>query len=294
MALETLKNGRYRVLRLIGRGSMGEVYLVEDTFTHRQEALKVIRADASSQTQESTQFFEAKTIAELHHPHILPLLDYGVEAINGSLLPYVVMPLCSEGSLAAWLQQHENISTLSLQDVAQFVGQGADGLQYAHEHGVIHRNVKPSNFLIRRRTYDLPELILGDFGSANLLSGTLSAGQPVRGTPTYIAPKQWEGHPAPASDQYALAVMIYQLLTGRPSFQGDPEQLLYKHINIWPAAPSTINPTLSQGIDTVLLRALAKKPGDRFATISAFASAFQHAIQPLAAPTMIGLIVRPS
>ena len=102
-----------------------------------------------------------------------------------------------------------------------------------------------------------------------------------------MAPEQWDGHAVPASDQYALAVMVYQLLTGRPPFQGDPEQLMHEHINTPPALPSTINPTLSQGIDAVIARALAKQPGDRFVTISAFASAFQRTIQPMTAPAMV-------
>src|SRR6267154_302749 len=154
MPLETLQNGRYRILRTLGSGSIGEVYLVEDRRINRQVAIKVIRIQA------------------------------------------------------------------------------ADALQHAHDNDLIHQDVKPQNFLIRsNKNARLPDLLLADFGIAKLAVGTSGASQAIRGTPIYMAPEQWEGKPVPASDQYALAIMIYQLLAGRPPFQGGPGQMMYQHLS---------------------------------------------------------------
>jgi serine/threonine protein kinase/flagellar basal body-associated protein FliL len=286
MALETLQNGRYRILRLLGSGSMGEVYLVEDTRINRQVAIKVIRSESnpypgSSENLEASRLFEreAKAVARLNHQHILPLYDFGEEKGNDSVLTYMVMPYTPDGSLASWLQQNGYGGTLPPQEVVHFVRQAADALQNAHDNGIIHQDVKPQNFLIRRgNANQIPDLLLADFGIAKLSVGTAGASQVIRGTPLYMAPEQWEGNPVPASDQYSLAIMAYQLLTGKTPFQGGPSQMMYQHFNVSPLPPSAVNPSLSPDIDTVLLRAMAKRPEARFPTIAAFADAFEEAI----------------
>src|SRR5579872_2881921 len=274
MPLESLQNGRYRIVRPLGSGSMGEVYLVDDTRIDRQVAIKVIRFDASSfmntdATQDAIRLFEreAKSIAQLNHPNILPLFDYGEEVINGTTVTYMVMPYCPDGSLSTWLQQHAEADMLSPQHTIHFTRQAADALQHAHDHDIIHQDVKPSNFLIRNRNGGLPDILLADFGIARLAASSSGASQVVRGTPMYMAPEQWEGHPVPATDQYALAVMTYQLLTGRTPFQGGPSQMMYQHMTVSPLPPSTVNSALSPSVDSVLLRALAKRPQDRFPTV---------------------------
>ncbi len=221
MPLESLQNGRYQIVRPLGSGSMGEVFLVDDTRIDRQVAIKIIRFDASSfmntdATQDAVRLFEreAKSIAQLNHPNILPLFDYGEEEVNGATVTYMVMPYCPDGSLSTWLQQHAQDDMLSPHDTIHFTRQAADALQHAHDHDIIHQDVKPSNFLIRQRNGGLPDILLADFGIARLAASSSGASQVVRGTPLYMAPEQWEGHPVPASDQYALAVMTYQLLTG--------------------------------------------------------------------------------
>ncbi|HLZ81017.1 MAG TPA: serine/threonine-protein kinase, partial [Ktedonobacteraceae bacterium] len=258
MPLETLQNGRYRILRTIGSGSMGEVYLVEDTRINRQVAIKVMRIEASpystdaSETLNAARLFEreAKAIARLNHPNILPLYDFGEELVNENSFTYMVMPYSPEGSLATWLQQRGATAPLSPQDVEHFVRQAADALQHAHENGLIHQDVKPQNFLIRsNHNARLPDLLLADFGIAKLAVGTSGASQAIRGTPIYMAPEQWEGNPVPASDQYALAVMVYQLLAGRPPFQGGPGQMMYQHFNAFPQPPSTFNAEISPELD---------------------------------------------
>src|SRR2546423_1554070 len=146
MALEELQNGRYHRLRLLGSGGMGEVYLMEDTRIDRQVAIKVIRTEASSfptsdTARDAARLFlrEAKSIAALEHPNILPLYDFGEEEqLQNMTLTYMVMPYCQDRSLAEWRKQLGGSTHLSLQDIALLIAQAADGLQYAHDHHVIH------------------------------------------------------------------------------------------------------------------------------------------------------------
>ncbi|MHB8598762.1 MAG: serine/threonine protein kinase [Ktedonobacteraceae bacterium] len=300
MPLESLQNGRYQIVRPLGSGSMGEVFLVDDTRIDRQVAIKIIRFDASSfmntdATQDAIRLFEreAKSIAQLNHPNILPLFDYGEEEVNGATVTYMVMPYCPDGSLSTWLQQHAQDDMLSPQDTIHFTRQAADALQHAHDHDIIHQDVKPSNFLIRQRNGGLPDILLADFGIARLAASSSGASQVVRGTPLYMAPEQWEGHPVPASDQYALATMTYQLLTGRTPFQGGPGQIMYQHMTVSPMPPGAINSALSPAVDTVLLRALSKRPQERFPTIAAFADAFQQTLPTIDHPTIVNTMGQP-
>ncbi len=290
MPLEGLHLGHYRLLRLLGSGGMGEVYLAEDARIGQQVAIKIIRSEGIAYPQgesakEAARLFEreAKAIARLDHPNILPLYAYGEETMDEQLLTYLVMPYRKEGTLANWLRQRGSAEPLSPAEVAPLLQQAAEALQHAHRQQVIHQDIKPSNFLIRlREDYpDRPDLLLADFGIAKLTSATASASQSIRGTPTYMAPEQWEGHPLPATDQYALAILVYELLVGRPPFQGGPGQVMRQHYLAPPTAPSTLNPRLSAAIDAVLLRALAKQPDERFTSVTAFALAFQEAVQSI-------------
>src|SRR5712691_4561720 len=159
MSLEGQHIGRYRLVRLLGSGGMGEVYLAEDAPIQRRVAIKVIRTEVTpypntSSAQEMTRLFqrEARAIATLDHPHILPLYDYGEATINGDSVAYLVMPYRAEGSFTLWLRQRsEQLQgmPLSTQDVVHFVRQAAEALQHAHDHQIIHQDVKPANFLIR-------------------------------------------------------------------------------------------------------------------------------------------------
>src|SRR2546421_883167 len=296
MALEGLQLGQYRLLRLLGSGGMGEVYLAEDARINQQVAIKVSRIEATpypnnSSTQDVVRLFqrEAKAIASLDHPHILSLFSYGEENVNGMTVIYIVMPYRREGSFIDWLQQRGANELLSVQDVAYFIGQAADALQYAHENQIVHQDVKPSNFLIRtnKGRSKLPDLLLADFGIARLSASTSSASHAIRGTPTYMAPEQWSGEPVYATDQYALAILAYELLAGRSPFAGRQEQVMYQHFNVQPQPPSTFNPQLSKDINAVILKALAKQAETRFLSISAFSNAFQEATLGLDASTIL-------
>jgi serine/threonine protein kinase/streptogramin lyase len=288
MSLEGQHLGRYRLLRLLGSGGMGEVYLAEDARIGQQVAIKVIRSEGiaypeSENAKEAARLFEreARAIARLDHPNILPLYAYGEEMFHDQPLTYLVMPYRKEGTLASWLRQRGSAALLSPAEVAPLLEQAAGALQHAHSQHVIHQDIKPTNFLIRLREDqpNRPDLLLADFGIAKLTSATASASQSIRGTPTYMAPEQWDGHPLPATDQYALAIMVYELLVGRPPFQGGPGQVMSQHYLALPPAPSTLNPRLSPAIDAVLLIALAKQPNERFHSMTAFARAFQQAVQ---------------
>jgi serine/threonine protein kinase len=287
MALEELQDGRYRFVRLLGSGGMGEVYLMQDMRVNRQVAIKVIRSEStpypdSTAAKDAARLFqrEARAIAALEHPNILPLYDFGEETRDGKTITYMVMPYSTEGTLASWLHQRGS-ELLSPEDIAYLVEQAADALQYAHDHEVIHLDVKPSNFLLRsnRKKPNHPTLLLADFGIARSFTTVASSSLTIRGTPTAMAPEQWSSTPVPATDQYALAVMTYELLTGRPPFVGSMEQLMFHHFTTQPPPPSTFNPHLPATLDAVLLRALAKKPEERFPSIAAFASAFEQAAQ---------------
>jgi len=291
MQLEGLQIGSYCLQRLIGGGGMGDVYLAEDRRVNRQVAIKVIQTKTSSYldigaAQDAIRLFqrEVKAIANLDHPHILPFFDCGAGNFNGLSITYMVMPFRKEGSLLNWLRQHNPSKALSPKYVAHFLRQAADALQYAHDQQIIHRDVKPSNFLIRsnNENADYPDLLLADFGLAKFGTMTSSVSRATRGnygTPIYMAPEHWDGKPVPATDQYSLAVMAYELLTGRPPFLGNQQQMMYQHLQVQPQPPSRLNPEIPVSLDNVILRALAKRPEDRFGSVAAFAQAFEQALQ---------------
>lgn len=288
MPLEGQHLGHYRLLHLLGSGGMGEVYLAEDDRIGQQVAIKVVRSDSiaypqSESAQEAARLFEreARAIARLDHPHILSLYAYGEETLNDTQLTYLVMPYRKEGTLTNWLRQRGSATPLSPNEVDRLLKQAADALRHAHDQQVLHQDIKPSNFLIRLRSDqpERPDLLLSDFGIAKVTSATASASQSIRGTPIYMAPEQWDGHPVAASDQYSLAIMIYELLAGRPPFVGNPGQVMRQHYLISPPVPSSLNKQLSPAIDSVLVRALSKRSGDRFASVTAFARAFHEAVQ---------------
>lgn len=298
MSLQGKQLGKYRLERLLGSGGMGEVYLAIDTLIHRPVAIKVMRSEPSAYpdaeaTKEASRLFqrEVKAIAALDHPHILSLFDYGEEQVDGATLTYMVMPLRQEGTLTNWLRDRASRGLLSPADVAQIILQAASALQYAHDREIVHQDVKPANFLIRKddQNPSLPYLLLSDFGVARITSTTTGMSQAIRGTPAYMAPELWEGRSVPATDQYALAVMAYELLTGRPPFQGGMTQMMYQHINTPPPSPRTLNHFLSPEIDQVLLIALAKRPEERFHSVTAFATALDSAVKMLPADALQGI-----
>gem|GEM_PF-847736 len=297
--------GGYKLQRVLGSGGMGTVYLAEDEAIGQQVAIKVVRTDdasypdATSVLRANERFRqEARAIARLDHMYILPLYRYGEEEAEGGTRAYMVMQYRPEGSLWDWLRRRAGVSSgesqtgmlrypdhipqgwpMKLEEAGEYLRQAASALQYAHDRGIIHRDVKPANFLLRidpkgASAQDIAvSLLLSDFGLAKFFSAA-SATSHIFGTPTYMAPEQFDGGAGPHSDQYALAVMIYYFLAGRPPFEGDPLQLMHRHLNMEPPPIRLFAPHIQQGIETVLNRALAKQPQQRFPSVMAFAEAF--------------------
>jgi serine/threonine protein kinase len=287
MRLEGQQLDHYQIISLIGSGGMGGVYLAEDSRIGQQVAIKVIWTEQNFYPEtldslESARLLrrEARAISQLDHPRILPLYNYGETQIGNATLLYLVMPYRPEGSLVNWMRQQYPTQPVPPEVVAHLIKQAAEALQVAHDHQIVHQDIKPSNFLIRTQTNSshIPELLLADFGIAHIATSSTSTSQISRGTPIYMAPEQCQGKPVFASDQYALAVMTYELLTGHPPFQGDALRLMYQHLTIIPEPPSTLVPQLPGALDAVLLKALQKGPEDRFASVTEFAESFAQSV----------------
>ena len=279
--------GHYRILNLIKRGGMGEVYRAEDTRLPRQVAIKVVQSEPTlypnvTASQEAGRLFqrEMMAIATLDHPHILPLIDFGEQRSDDSQITYMVTPLRSEGSLSDWLRRRDQADPLSAEEVGSLLRQAASALSYAHSRGFVHQDVKPSNFLIREREEQpqCPDVLLADFGAVKI-TGISQSSTNVRGTLEYMAPEQLNGHAVAASDQYALAIMVYELLTGEVPFRGMATRVIFQHAQEPPQPPSTVNPRVPRQLDPVILRALAKDPEERFPSTTAFSNAFDLALQ---------------
>src|SRR5438477_6420226 len=190
--------GNYRLLRLIGQGGFAEVYLGEHIYLDTPAAIKVLHTRLAGDEVEHFQT-EARTVARLVHPHIVRVLDYGVEGTT----PFLVMDYASNGSLR---QRHPRDLALPLATVVQYVTQIAEALQYAHNGKLVHCDIKPENMLIGQKQ----ELLLGDFGIALVAQTTNFLDKPgMAGTVAYMAPEQIQGQPQPASDQYALGAVVY-------------------------------------------------------------------------------------
>ncbi len=262
------KLGNYRLIRLLGKGGFAEVYLGEHVFLNTPVAVKVLHAQLSREDMEKF-LNEARTIARLMHPHIVRVTDFGVEGET----PFLVMDYAPNGTLH---QRHPTGSILQPALVADYIKQVAEGLQYAHNERLIHRDIKPDNMLIGRNN----DILLSDFGIALVAqSSQYQNPQDVVGTIVYMSPEQINGKPRPASDQYALATVAYEWLCGDTPFHGTFTELCTQHMYATPAPLQTKNRAISSELDSVLQTALAKDPHLRFGSVLAFANAFAQAVQ---------------
>ncbi|MBI5930922.1 MAG: protein kinase [Chloroflexi bacterium] len=269
--------GQYELKELLGAGGMGAVYRAHQKNLNRWVAVKVLPASLASQTLYLERFNrEAETSASLEHQHIVPVYDYGVQRGTS----YVVMRLLTGGTLAERLTDHlTNEKPLPApREIADLLKKIASALDYAHRQGVIHRDVKPSNIMFDSQ--GVPFLV--DFGIAKLIEATsagLTGTNMTMGTPSYMPPEQWRGEKVtPASDQYSLAVIAYQLLVSKLPFEATtPYALMHKHLNEIPTPPHLERTDIPESLTLVLERALAKQPEDRFTNCTSFAESFENA-----------------
>ncbi len=269
--------GQYQITALVGEGGMATVYRARQASVNRDVAIKVIKVNLAQSADFAKRFErEAQTVANLSHPHILKVFDYGQQ--QGLL--YLVMELLSGGSLAAALKR----GALPPDRVLRILEQISGALDYAHGQNIIHRDLKPQNVLLDA----MHNVFLTDFGIAKIVTDVTSVtmtGQ-MMGTPAYMAPEQWRGEtPAPTLDIYALGIMLHEMLTGDLPFKADtPFAMMYAHSSTPPPSLSTARPDLSPAIDAVLQRALAKEPANRFQSAGDLALAFRDALEGRTTP----------
>src|SRR5437773_249174 len=268
--------GNYRLISLLGQGGYAEVYLGQHVRLNQQAAIKVLHAHLTEQEAEHFQQ-EAQTIATLVHPGIIRVFDYDVQ--EG--VPFLVMDYAPHGTLR---RRYPKGSLVPLPVIVSSVKQVADALQYAHEPKFIHRDVKPENMLLGRRQ----EVLLSDFGIATIAHSTSSlstSAEGTSGTLAYMAPEQIEGHPRAASDQYALGVVVYEWLCGERPFEGSVSEVMAQHLSMPPLPLRERVSAIPAEVEQVVLRALAKDPKARFASVAAFSAVLEKASQRVLTPT---------
>lgn len=263
--------GRYHIFKQLGEGGMAIVYRAHDIRLERDVAVKVIRRGAfpPDQLDHILKRFEreAKALAKLSHQNIVRVLDYGDQ--DGS--PFLVMEYLPGGTL-----KHQLGKPMPWREALRILLPIAEALEYAHNHNVIHRDIKPSNILLTESGRPM----LTDFGIAKILevqetTGLTSSGMGL-GTPEYMAPEQWTGQTSVQSDIYSLGVVFYEMVTGRRPYEADtPAAILIKQASDPLPHPKTYIPNLPEGVERTILRALAKKPGDRYQDTSGFISALE-------------------
>jgi predicted ATPase len=271
-SLHSALAGRYTVERSLGAGGMAEVFAARDLRHDRMVAIKVVRDDARSPRTAERFEREVRIAARLQHPHIVPLFDSGA----ASDARYYVMPLVDGPSLRSRL---ESGPPLSLEEVIEIATEVASALDYAHAQGIVHRDIKPENILLSGG-----HALVADFGIARptvdtLDASTLTEGFAV-GTPAYMSPEQAAGERTVdgRSDQYALACVVFEMLTGRPPFPAATAQAIITKHFLEPVPPLQLAPPApSRALDQVFGRALAKEPAARFATTGDFAGALRDA-----------------
>jgi serine/threonine protein kinase len=255
--------GRYELLETVGRGGMGIVYLAQDRQLGRRVAVKILPAELIGKPEYRVRFQrEAKAVAALSHESIAVVYDVGQDSGGPETVPFIVMEYLTGQTL------DQLAGPLPYETVARLACGVLDALDHSHGHGVVHRDIKPSN-VMATFVDGRPRVKVLDFGIARMVADTASrlTATGVRiGTPAYMSPEQAEGRPADArSDVYSTGCLLYELLTGRPPFVGDnPMSVMFQHIGKQPDPPSRHRPGLPPGWDPVVLRALAKRPEDRF------------------------------
>lgn len=266
--LNAALEGRYTIERELGQGGMATVYLADDLKHERKVALKVLKPELAAVVGAERFLAEIKTTANLQHPHILPLFDSG----EADRFLFYVMPYVQGETLADRIKREKQLPVDEALGIATSV---ASALQHAHERGVIHRDIKPGNILLQDG-----QPVVGDFGIALAVGGAGSARLTATGlsvgTPYYMSPEQATGDQVvgPASDTYALACVLYEMLTGEPPYPGSTAQaVLGRIIQGVPVSATAVRKSIPSNVDAAIRKALEKIPADRFTGAQAFAKA---------------------
>lgn len=264
---QRILNDRYEVGELIGRGGMADVHQGRDLRLGRRVAIKLMRPDLARDPQFQSRFRrEAHSSAALNHPNIVSVFDTGDirledTAHHGVMCPFLVMEFV-DGQTLRELQHRGEVDPES---AARWMRGVLEALDYSHSQGIVHRDIKPANIMVTRG--DVVKVM--DFGIARALAdsaATMTQTQAVVGTAQYLAPEQARGEKVDArSDLYSAGCVLFDLLTGRPPFQGDsPVAVAYQHVREDPPVPSTVNSLVTPQLDAVVARALTKDPADRY------------------------------
>ena len=264
--------GEYEIKEHVAQGGMATVYRAYARSLDTTVAIKVLSSRLAQDPSFRERFHaEATSIAALHHPNIIEVHHFGEE--NGSL--YIAMRMVSGGTLKERLK--ETGGMMDLRSAARLTAQVASALQYAHNAGMVHLDVKPANILLG----DVDWPLLSDFGITRIAGDAREDGHRVAGTPAYMSPEQWQGADLDGrSDEYSLALMFYELVTGRRPFSGETSaELKEKHINEPPPRLRELNPGVPGPVEEVVMRALAKNRDDRYLTIGEFGSALTEAVE---------------
>ena len=269
--------GKYRIDSVLGKGAMGVVYKAFDPAIERVVALKTIRKEmfSESEQQELIGRFknEAQAAGRLNHPNIVTVYDYGEDADSA----YIAMEFVEGTGLDALLAPGRPTPVAR---VLAWMGDLLGGIDYAHARGVVHRDIKPSNLLITANA----QVKISDFGIARIESSTLTQAGSMIGTPSYMSPEQFRGEPVDGrSDVFSSGILLYQLLTGARPFSGSASIVMHQILNEEPAPPSQVLPALGTRFDAVLAGALAKLPARRHASARAFHEALLKAAQQIGA-----------
>ncbi len=282
ISLNGLSIGRYQLKSLIGGNPIGDVYLTYDRLREQDIALKTIQTNMipfhlMDGMEEDYNLFqqEMDIVQQMEHPYISKVMNIGKSYISGFPFIYKTMPYYSEGSLAGWLTQYSR-QMHAAADVARVILQLAEAVQFLHNRGMLYQNFKLTNILITNSAASLHDLrvILTDLPFVKDVINLPKTSESYR----YFAPEQWEHEAFTSSDQYGLAIVAYELLTGRAPFLGNSDAIMRRmHQTMAAPSPSSFNPNIHQPIDKVLLRALTKRPEERFDSVLTFARALERA-----------------
>jgi serine/threonine-protein kinase len=276
MTQPRLLGGRYELDGVVGRGGMAEVYRARDIRLDRIVAIKTLRTDlARDQIFQARFRREAQSAASLNHPSIVAVYDTGEDMTSGVPVPYIVMEYVDGRTVRDLLQEgHRLLPERSLEIIDGVLR----ALDYSHQAGIVHRDIKPGNVMVTRNG----DIKVMDFGIARAMSdaqATMTQTAQVIGTAQYLSPEQARGERVDSrSDLYSTGCLLYELLTGRPPFTGDsPVAIAYQHVRENPVPPSRVDPDVPPWADGIVLKAMAKSPADRYQTAADMRADLQRA-----------------